>query len=204
MLIPLLVLVLLLLGAGVALMFYQRRTDAPVADALLPAAGIPRVHALEPVPMGSAVLVDGMSVSLQRVEIRPVQTVDSLGNERLSDEPYLALEMSLENTTSDQTIVLLHTWEQARLTDNLLNTLPPALSSRFSMEQSAETKSAVEVSPGETVSDTIAFPVPDEKAESFTLSADPGFWRKTPDDRYAPISPTAFKITFRREDLAAP
>lgn len=158
----------------------------------------------EKLPLEEPQVVDQVRITVTSARIGPVERTDPLGASAKSERLYLVLDMKLENTSSRESIYLLHAWEQSKLIDDLQTVMQPAFRNRFSVDRVVGTLEATELKPGQVVEDRLVFEAPPPEATLFRLVSDPGFWRKTPEGRYLPVSRSQFEVTFSRDDLETP
>lgn len=204
---------MILVGAGcflfgVVAMFLVLRTPEGGAGGVSPepvvtgdSTGMTHDEDKEAVPLGTPTLVDDVEIVVDKVEQRRVMKTDPLGVQAPSDQPYLVVSLSLQNRLTDRSTFLLHTWEQAKVMDEQQNALRPAFPGRFALDQVEGMQTQGEMAPGEKLKDVLVFELPAPTASSFTLVADPGFWKKTDRGNFIPVSRTTFRVSFSRSEI---
>jgi len=153
--------------------------------------------------LSAAQVIDDILITVHGATVRPVQRVNHVGNSVYTESPYLVLDVSLKNMSRDRSVFMLHTWDQATLTDNRDRVQRPAFPARYAVDRILGTLGATELKPGQEVQDVVVFEEPPPDAESFKLEVDPGFWKETPGQGYTPISHASLELAFDRNQLTA-
>ena len=119
----------------------------------------------------------------------------------VSDHSYLILELTLENTSFQNSVVVKKPWEKARLTDNFDNNSFVILQQRLNLDQLEGTLRFKELEPHVTVKDRMVFDLPMKGAESFRIISDPGFYSKNRHGFYDPISNNSLLLEFFYDEI---
>lgn len=154
------------------------------------------------VPLGSAIVIDDVKISVRRVRVDHIERQSMFGDSTTrSDDKYLLVELTLQNTSPGKIIYLQQIWEHTKLIDNFDNIEGAEYSDGFMTDSIVGYIGSTKLMPGDTENDMIIFELPVDAARSFRIESDPRFWKSVGEDRVRELSDESFKIEFTRNQI---
>lgn len=154
------------------------------------------------VPLGSAIVIDEVKITVRGVRIGHIERASMFGGSPTrSDEKYLLVDLSLQNTSPGRIIYLQQIWEHTKLIDNFDNIEGAKFSGGFSMDRIVGYIGSTKLKPGDSENDMMIFDLPVNAAQSFRIECDPRFWKSTGEDTVRELSDDSFKIEFTRNQI---
>lgn len=171
--------------------------SAPVsAEPEEPAKLIPTV------PIGSSVVIDEVKVTVRGIRQGHIEKKSMFGDStRTSDDKYLIVDLTVENTSPGRIIYLQQIWEHTKLFDNFDNVEGAKFTDGFMTESIVGYIGSTKLKPGEKQNDMMIFDPPVDAAQSFRIECDPRFWKSTGEDTVRELSDESFKIEFTRNQI---
>ncbi|HMP89536.1 MAG TPA: hypothetical protein PJ991_05015 [Kiritimatiellia bacterium] len=146
-------------------------------------------------------VADAMDVSIVGYRIEPVSIVSVSGIISTSDRPYLIVDVQIQNNHEKQDVYIFRTWRDARMADDQGRALTQAFTDMISIGEVEGMANGVDLTPGETTFDMIVFEIPEMNALSFSLSAEPVFWRRAGEESFTPFSVRPVTARFSRDEI---
>lgn len=154
------------------------------------------------VPLGSAIVIDDVKISVRGVRVDHIERESMFGDSTTrSDDKYLLVDLTLQNTSPGRIIYLQQIWEHTKLIDDFDNIEGTKFSGGFSMDRIVGYIGSTKLKPGDSENDMMIFDLPVDAAQSFRIESDPRFWKSTGEDRVRELSDDSFKIEFRRNQI---
>ena len=123
------------------------------------------------------------------------------GDIRRSDDTYLLIDLTLENTSPGRIIYLQEIWDHTKLIDDFDNIEGAKFSGGFMTDSIVGFIGSTKLKPGDTEKDMMIFDLPVNAAQSFTIESNPRFWKSIGEDRVRELSDSSFKIEFTRNQI---
>jgi len=154
------------------------------------------------VPIGSAIVIDDVKITVQGVRIDHIKNISMWGDSaQRSENKYLLVDLTLQNASLGKIVYLQQVWEHTKLIDNFDNIEGAEFSSGFMTDSIAGYISSAKLMPGDTKNDMIIFDLPVDAARTFRIESDPRFWKSMGEDRVRELSKDSFKIEFTRDQI---
>lgn len=205
---------LCLVAVIVALVWPAKATPATASTSKPTPAGMDNIFAPEPdepaeppkhvpsVPLGSNIVIDEVKITVRGVRIGHIERESIFGGSSTrSDEKYLLVDLSLQNTSQGRIIYLQQIWEHTKLIDNFDNIEGTKFSGGFSTDRIVGYIGSTKLKPGDSENDMMIFDLPVEAAQSFRIESNPRFWKSTGENRVQELSDESFKSEFTRNQI---
>lgn len=150
------------------------------------------------IPVGGTVTVDQVRVTFDAVRSDRITIRDVLGKETRTDQAYLLVDLTLENTDSNQTIFLKNAWESTECRDDTGGVTRIVPQQREGLDRILGTLGSAELESGIPRQERLVFQRPPEEAKTFMIRSDPGFYEETLQGDYQPVSDEFLILTFDR------
>lgn len=152
--------------------------------------------------IGSSVVIDDVRITIRGIRRDYIHKKFMFGDSTTrSDDKYLLVDVTLQNTSRGKIIYLQQIWEHTKLVDNFDNAEGAEFSRSFRTESIVGYLGSAKMKPGETMEDIIIFDLPVDTATGFTIESDPKFWKSIGEKQVRELSDSSFKIKFRRSEI---
>jgi len=157
---------------------------------------------LPSVQLGSAIVIDEVKITIRGVRRDYIEKESMFGESTTrSNEKYLIVDLTLQNTSPGRIIYLQQIWEHTKIFDNFDNIEGANFSGGFMTESIVGYIGATKLKPDEKQNDMMIFDLPVDAAQSFWIDSDPRFWKNTGEDTVRELSDSSFKIEFTRNQI---
>ena len=153
------------------------------------------------VPIGSSVVIDEVKITVRGIRRGHIERKSMFGDIRRSEDTYLLIDLTLQNTSPGRIIYLQEIWDHTKLIDNFDNIEGSKFSGGFMTDSIVGFIGSAKLKPGDTEKDMMIFDLPVNAAQSFTIESNPRFWKSTGEDRVRELSDSSFKIEFKRNQI---
>jgi uncharacterized protein (DUF983 family) len=175
---------------------------APTVSVPSPVAAEEPAKLVPTVLLGSSVVIDEVQIAVRGVRIDHIERKSLFGDStRRSDQKYLLLDLTLQNTSPGRIVYLQQIWEHTKLIDEFDNIEGCKFSDGFSTDSIVGYIGSTKLKPGESQNDMMIFDLPVDAAQSFRIESDPRIWKSMGEDRVKELSDDSFTITFTRGQI---
>ena len=190
------------LAASQDVSFSKNLDAASKSDGSPSMDGVEETSGPHSVKLNRSFIVDGIELLVSEFRIAKLEARKMRhGTPILPTDEYLLATVSMKNITEGKIVVIQNAWQQITLEDNFENLYEQPVELPYFLEYVEGVVHSQELRSGERTSDLIILPIPVNNARGFTLTSDPGFYKRARGGRLEPLSDTSFQIEFTRDDI---